>query len=285
MKRKMVIGAAAAALVGAAVAAAPAVRAQGGGTAPPQAAEMMVLQGAESEVGMTVRDLRAEEVAAAKLPQPGGALVQEVREGGAAARAGLRSGDIVVEFDGERVRSARHLLRLVHETPAGRTVTGVVLRAGARQQVAITPEAGDRLSMTLPDLGPALERRLRAIPRRFPFALPPDAPLPPGAGAPRGRLGLTLAPLTPQLAAYFGVTGGVLVSSVNPDLPASQFVKAGDVITQVNGRAVREVRDVTTIVRDAPRGATLELHVFRDRKELIVKVPLADATTPRVLPV
>src|SRR5687767_9818953 len=73
--------------------------------------EMMALLDGGSQIGVSVRDLSADEITKAKLDQPGGVFVQDVREGSPAARAGVRNGDIVVEFDGERVRSASHFTR------------------------------------------------------------------------------------------------------------------------------------------------------------------------------
>jgi serine protease Do len=243
--------------------------------------EALLLEGAGSGIGVSVRDVRADEIAAAKLSQPGGALLQDVREGSAAAKAGLRTGDIVVEFDGERVRGARHFSRLVRETPAGRAVKGTYVRDGARRTADITPEESDRLSMTLPDLGPEIERGLRRLPRNFTFDLPPqpfEVPLSPGTrnGA-RGRLGVALAPLSDQLAAYFGAKEGVLVSTVESESPAARAgIKAGDVITAVNGRSVQNVGDVTRAVRDAQPNASVEVRLFRDRKEMTVQVMLRD---------
>lgn len=263
---------------------------------PPPAprADVFTFRGAGSGIGASVRDLRSEEIASARLPQPGGVLVQEVREDSPASRAGLRSGDIVVDFDGERVRSARHFMRLVRETAPGRVVKSTVVRDGARRQVDITPEAGERFAMTLPDIGPAIERGLRRIPRDlefdFDFDFPRDWDLPgPGARVfPRGRLGVTLSPLTDQLATFFGVEDGVLVSSVEADSPAGRAgIRAGDVITSVNGRRVRGASDVTRAVRDAGAGATIDVQLFRDKKETGVKVTLPERAQerPAVLPV
>lgn len=259
--------------------------------APP---ELMMLEGAGSTIGASVRDLRDEEIASAKLAQPGGALVQDVRENSPASRAGLRSGDIVVEFDGERVRSARHLTRLVRETPPGRSVRSNVVRGGSRVDVTVTPDAGDRLTMMLPDIGPEIERGLRRLPRNFNLDIePPDvriAPLPRGGVIGRGRMGVTLAPLSDQLASYFGARQGALVSSVETDSPASRAgLRAGDVITRVNGRDVTSAGDVTRALRDVQPGATIDLRVVREKKDVDLKVTLPergdDDARPGVLPV
>jgi len=94
-----------------------------------------------SEIGLSVRDVESAEVTSAKLPAPAGAVVDDVYAGSPAEKAGFKSGDVVVTFDGEKVRSARHLTRLVQETPEGREVTAVVVRSGERIDLKVTPQA------------------------------------------------------------------------------------------------------------------------------------------------
>ena len=260
-------------------AAMPALAAQEHGHSLQWMSRMMMQDG--SEIGVSVRDLNADEIAKAKLPQPGGVLVQEVREGSPASRAGLRNGDIVVEFDGERVRGMQHFTRLVRETPAGRAVKSTIIRAGARRDLQITPEAGNELTRVLPDVQ-QLERRLRALPEpRNRQRLPDDLdPTPDLQVTPRGQIGIMVAPLTDQLATYFGVKQGVLVSTVTNGSAAAQAgMKAGDVITAVNGRQVQNVGDVTRAVRSAKPGSALDMRVLRDMKEMTLKVIVPELIT------
>ena len=86
---------------------------------------------------MVVRDVETADVTKEKLAGTAGAVVTEVRKESAAAKAGVKTGDVVTSFDGERVRSARQLERLVEETPAGRTVK-VALQRGGRARDAST---------------------------------------------------------------------------------------------------------------------------------------------------
>ena len=65
-----------------------------------------------------------------------------MNEDSPAEKAGIKAGDVVVEYDGERVRSARQFTRLVQETPEGRTVAIGLLRDGKKQTVNATPEDG-----------------------------------------------------------------------------------------------------------------------------------------------
>src|SRR5262245_49080071 len=72
------------------------------------------------QIGLSVLDIDAEEAKRLKLPNAGGVFIEDVQEDSPAAKAGIKDGDVVVEFDGERVRSTRQFTRLVQETPADR---------------------------------------------------------------------------------------------------------------------------------------------------------------------
>lgn len=274
MRKAVVGGVAAIALVFAAIAVAPAIRAQVRERPVPPAIDFGLLWGSGGQLGVSVRDTRSDELAGARLAQPGGVVVQEVREGSAGAKAGIKAGDIVVEFDGERVRGARHFSRLVRETPADRAVKATIVRDGARQTLDVTPESADRISRAIPDFRREFERGMRALPRDFDF----DLQLPrPDVFNPRGRLGVALAPLTDQLASYFGVKEGALVSAVEPDSSADRAgLKAGDVITAVAGRAISGPGDVTARIRESTPGSPLEITIVRDKKEMTMKATLPE---------
>jgi serine protease Do len=277
MKRVVLaVIAVAAVLVVAGVALAPLARAQGRGQT---IIATPFLEGPGSFIGVSVRDVTADEAAKARLQPAGGVLVEEVTSGTPAAQAGLQKGDIIVDFDGERVRSARQFTRLVQDTPSGRPVRATLLREGSRRTVDLTPQQreGSRLLSLNRD---RLERQLRSLPD---FSLRFDTPSRAFdllAGAP-ARLGLTLQRLDGQLAAYFGVKEGVLVSSVERDSPAGQAgAQAGDVITAVNGRRVTSPSDVTTAVRSAQAGGSVTLEITRDRKSMTLTVKLPPRRDP-----
>lgn len=236
-------------------------------------------EGFGSSIGASVRDATSAELTAAGVSQPGGAFVIRVTEGGPAAKAGLMANDLVVEFDGEQVRSARHLVRLVRETAVGRSVKATLVRDKARRNVELVPTETSSLAFDGAAFQRQVERATRDLPR-FRFDVEPDDF---GRSFPFGDrqgLGVQLMPLSGQLASYFGVEDGVLVASVEADSPASRAgLKAGDVITRVNDRPVDDAGDV---LNEIGRGeSALSVTVIRDKKEVAIKATVPESQ-PRI---
>ena len=95
----------------------------------------------------------------------------------------------------------------------------------------------------------------------------------PFLAASRGRLGVRVQDLSEELAGYFGVKSGVLVAGVEADAPAAKAgIKAGDVITAVNGQAITEPGELRREVAKVEDGKTADLSVTRDKKPLTLKV-------------
>jgi serine protease Do len=236
---------------------------------------VQVLTGGGSQIGVSVRDIDAEEVTRLKLPAVGGVFIEDVQEDSPAAKAGIRDGDVVVEFDGERVRSTRQFTRLVQETPAERPVPAIVLRDGQRVPLTVQPRVADNW------------RGFRDF-SRFGDMPPTPAPPPPPAKIrppsvevfPRlerwfvstGRLGITVEALSDQLANYFGTKDGVLVTSVADNSAASKAgLKAGDVVTGINGGTVTTPSDLSRRTERLEDGDEFTLEVVRDKKPMTLK--------------
>jgi serine protease Do len=233
-----------------------------------------------SRIGISIQDVEAAD-AAKREGVTGGVLVEEVSPESPAEQAGIRKGDLIVEFDGERVRSTRQFTRLVHETPAGRSVPAVVLREGQRTPLMVTPGEAERPRIQgLEDLGALMEDlRSRVIIRAPTRPAPPPPPSPPAWSRspddPIGRtnrLGITPGALSPQLAEYFGATEGVLVTSVADGSVAQKAgIRAGDVVTAVNGTSVRAPADLRRRLQELREGENFTLSVLRDRKPLTLE--------------
>jgi serine protease Do len=261
------------------------------GTDAPDLRRVEILAGRGSAVGVRIRDVETADLTDFKLATPRGAIVERVEPGSPAEKAGLRARDVIVDFDGESVRSARQLSRLVDETPAGRPVTITILRSGARVVLDVTPEAGagPRFNMEW-EGAPATGRRAPAPPSGPGRPPAPDIEGLPGldrlpewreeldrvfGGGPAARtLGVGVQELSDQLADYFGVKRGVLVTSVRPDSPAATAgLRAGDVITSLDGREVASSGDLRRLLRETT-ATEVTIGLVRDKKALSFKATL-----------
>jgi serine protease Do len=234
-----------------------------------------------AQIGVEIRDISEADATAAKLTAPAGAFVQEVHPDSPAARAGVRTGDVIVTFDGERVRSAAHFARLVDETPEGRSVQTVVQRAGERVTLNVAPVAARAARTVTFGQAPTPTLRDDLVTRVSP-RLTVHQPLAIW-GAP-ARLGVTVQELTGQLGEYFGASSGVLVTAVTDSSPArTAGLRAGDVITRVNGETVAHAVDLRQRLGKTTGEVTLT--IVRDRKEQTVTVapPAAKAAPQSVI--
>lgn len=232
-----------------------------------------------AQIGVSIRDVENEDAKVAK-GQSGGVVVEEVVEDGPAAKAGIRKGDHIVEFDGERVRSVRQFRRMVQETPAGRSVPAVLLRDGQRSTVTVAPREGNGLAI-YGDSG-RLGENFAARIMPAPAPRPPRAPNPPMPPALRdfenfilvggSTLGVTTSELSDQLGEYFGTKTGVLVTSVTADSAAAKAgLKAGDVITSFNGSEVDSSSGLRRSIQRMEDGQEFTVGVMRDKKALTLK--------------
>jgi len=241
----------------------------------PRPRELTILAGRGAEIGVSVRDI-----------EPGdknrsGVVVEDVRADSPAEKAGLKRSDVIVAFDGEAVRSARQFARLVQETPSGRPVTAAVVSGGVKKNVEIMPTEG-RDTITIDGdrirerIGDAWHMAERLPPFNFDFDLPY-----PFDG--RGRLGISVQELTPQLATYFGVKdGGVLVTAVTDGMPASRAgLKAGDVLIRLNDAAIHSREDLVRQLRDVKDDGQVSIGIVRDKKEMTVSAKLEPRTPSR----
>ena len=252
-----------------------------------------IFGGRGSQIGATVRDVEETDAKDGKLAAPAGVVIEEVSTESPAAKAGLKAGDIVVEFDGERVRSVRQFTRLVQETPVGRKTQTVVMRAGQRVSVTVEPREGNGFVFA--------DGKLSALQdwgRDFSFDVPrPVPPTPPATPKPpampvfpdfdtfvwrtNNGLGITVGDLSQQLAEYFGTKDGVLVTSVADSSAASKAgIKAGDVITSFNGSGVTSPSDLRQRIRALQDGDEFTVGVVRDKKPTTLKGKV-ETTRPR----
>jgi S1-C subfamily serine protease len=184
---------------------------------------------------------------------------------------------------------------MIREIPAGRAAQITVWRDGRAQTISVTLGKAEDRRHSLKMFAPA-----PGAPGSFAFTMP-DIPMGPSMewdggrfliGAP--RLGIDAEDLDGQLGSFFGAPDGegILVREVNPGSAAEKGgVKAGDVITSVNGERVRTVGDlreklaVKREAKDKDKDQTVKLGVLRNKSEvsLTVELPAPASRTKRFI--
>jgi serine protease Do len=191
-----------------------------------------------------------------------GALIRRVEPNSPAERAGLKEGDVIVEFNKEQVIGVQHLTRLVRETPVGRTVDIKIRRDNREQTFQVTTERGPalrarRFTFDLPNL-PNVEIRKDGVLRDFPTVRVNTVFV---------QSGIQVEQLTDQLRDFFGVftNNGVLVTSVDSSSGADKAgLKAGDVITAIDGKNIRTPAEFSREMRASSKPT---LKIIRDKQE------------------
>ena len=253
--------------------------------------------GSSSFLGVGVAEINADRAKALKLKEERGVEITRVEEDSPAAKAGFKVGDVVLEYNGERVEGTEQFMRLVRETPAGRQVRFLIGRDGATQ--TLTAAIGARRG-TIGYGQPFDEGKLRAQLQgneaqlktqmerlRQQLRVMPDIPTP-NMSWRSGMLGVEAESLNSQLAEFFGVKEGVLVRSVSKDSAAEKAgLKAGDVIVKIDDTKVTSPREITSAIRALRSKNTFPVTVVRNHKEMTVSVTVTgdrSADAPPVPP-
>lgn len=202
-----------------------------------------------------------------------GVEVMGVSPGGAAERAGLRTGDVIVSMNGNALRKSgerspsQELVTFMRGVEPGAVVKVEYQRAGKRQVAEVTTTAAE---------GP-MARILRD---RIGLPLPEGIELPEieellGPG--RSFRSLELVQVTPKLGKYFGTDSGLLV--VRAPAGSGLRLEEGDVLQTIDGRTAESPGHAFRILRSYQSGEKVKLGVLRNRKQLVL-----EAVTPSTEP-
>jgi serine protease Do len=227
-------------------------------------------------LGIGAMDVTPERAKALNLKEERGVEVSSLEAEGPAAKAGIKEGDVVLEFNGQQVQSRAQFQRLVQETPVGRQVKISVWRNGSAQ--TFTATVGERKNGPM-ILGPegSWNFNMPAIPNMPEM---PNFEIPRFSMSQDPMLGIIGEPLgqEDQLAEFFGVQEGVLVRSVKKGSAADKAgLKAGDVITKVEDTKVTSSAEITRTLRRLRPKKTLTLTVVRSKKEMPLTVTVETA--------
>ncbi len=200
-------------------------------------------------LGIGIQTVTSDLAASMGLKEMKGVLVNSVNPDGPAAKAGLKTGDVILKLNGKDVNDANELRNQIAGTAPGTQVALTVLRNGNQQN---------------------LEAKLGELPATGAVAQS-------GGSGGAMQLGITVTPLTPDLAAQAGVprgTRGVVVEQTDPNGPAAQAgIEAGDVIEQVNQQAVESPTDMQKALAKSGNRPPLLL-INRGGETVFVPVPL-----------
>jgi membrane-associated protease RseP (regulator of RpoE activity) len=232
-----------------------------------------------SFLGVHAEDINKENMGRYGLREARGVGITSVVKDSPAEKAGLKKDDVILRFDGENVTSARKLTRLVSEVAPDQTVRLGISRGGSEQEVAVTIGKRENSMEALNNL-----RGLKGLSGKLEglegFGTPgarvwkwegPDSDRDGFVFAfgNNRRIGVSTTQLTKQLAEFFGVADGkgVLVTSVGDDSPAAKAgIRAGDVITAVDGEKLENAGDLTRALGKKKEG-DVTLTIVRDKQQ------------------
>ena len=192
-------------------------------------------------LGTTVQKMTPEIADSLGLKQVEGALVADVVKGGPAERAGVKVGDIITEFDGKKIKDSSDLPAAVARISPGKSVTVKMVREGKQLSLPIA-------------IGELKDNEIAAAAQESDF-------------------GLTVQPLTPDLAQSLGLDRpeGMVVSAVTPGGAADEAgLRAGDVITQINRRPVKNMADYNREISASEKGKSVLFLVRRGQSSVFL---------------
>ncbi|HEX5530198.1 MAG TPA: DegQ family serine endoprotease [Methylomirabilota bacterium] len=190
-------------------------------------------------LGVMIQPLTPELAKGFKVPADGGALVASVQDNSPAARAGIKAGDVITEYDGHKLARTADLSKLVAATAVGREVPLTIVREGQtmtlQAQVAQMAEA--------------------------------DQPMVAQGDEGKEPLGLAVETVTPEVSRELGLgdAHGVVVRGVRDSSPAEKAgIRPGDVITEIDHQRVANAADMKRVLAKHAKGAPVVVLLHRD---------------------
>jgi serine protease Do len=194
-------------------------------------------------LGVSIQRVTPELAETLGIEKTQGALVANVFENSPAAAAGIKTGDVIIEYNGNKIAESNELPIQVARTKVGETVKVTVLRD--KKQIPITVTLGELKEQEAVASGPSQE----------------------------DKLGLTVQNITPQLAESLGLkrASGVVITSVQPQSAAAEAgLRRGDVILEVNRQEITNSDNFQELVKQAKPGSNLLFLVRRGENNLFL---------------
>jgi serine protease Do len=196
-------------------------------------------------IGVTIQTVTPDLAKSFGMKETKGALVGDVVKGGPAEKGGIKTGDIIISFDGKNVKNSNDLPRLVAETDIGKTVDMTIIRESKELHVSIKVE-----EMT-------------------------EARMATQSSEPVQSFGMKVDNITPQLRQQFGIAekSGVIVVAVDGgSLAAESGIQQGDVIKEVNRKPVKNMADYNQAMERTGKGQPLLMLLKRGKQTFFVSM-------------
>lgn len=209
-------------------------------------------------LGVSIQDVTPRLAREAELKVKEGAYVNDVVEESPAESGGLKTGDVVTEYNGKKIEIAEDLTKEVRDTKPGTKVNVTVDRKGEKKTLAVTVGKNKfRMPMAI-----AAPHAPKVIINRF------------------GDIeGMDLMELNKQLGAYFEVPDGkgILVKEVEKESNAEKAgIKAGDVITKIGTEEVGDIGDLHDALEDVDEGEKVSVDIVRKGKKSTVSLEISE---------
>ena len=203
-------------------------------------------------LGVTLQNITPDTAQALDLKDTAGVIVSDVKSGSAADKAGIKRGDVITGFNGEKIEDTNILRNKVAQTAPGTGVKLTVYRDSKESEISVTLD------------------EFKSSDSKAPGDLGGDN----GGASQGGKLGVTLEPLTERMAKQLGLdsTAGLVVTDVDPTGPAAEAgIDQGDVILEINRKPVSSVADAKAAI-EASGGRPVLLLMSRKGQTIYVTV-------------
>jgi serine protease Do len=183
-------------------------------------------------LGLSVQDITDDMAESLKLKDKSGALVGNVFEGEPAEKAGIKTGDIIIDIDGKGIKNTHELLSVAASLTVGKNVTIKIRRDG--KEISLQLTVGER-------------KEAKQLTKN---------------GRTTDQFGLTVQEITPDMAKHFGLSEktGVVVTDVKAGSPAEEAgLKVEDIILKVNNATISSLSD---FLKETAKGGPRDVLLF-----------------------
>ncbi len=202
-------------------------------------------------LGVYIQDLTPTMAQAMNLKVSEGAIIADVEKGGPAEKAGIKAGDVVVEFNGRKITGSAHLRYLVASTPPNTKVTLKIIRDGNEKE--ITVKLG---TLKQEEIAKTTKAKLKNL------------------------LNFNVVGVNSQTAKKYGIdtnAKGVIVVDLKPYSSAARAGLAnGDLIIAMNGKSIKDLDSFNEAVKKLKKGSTVFLRVQRGERKFFVAFTLGE---------